>query len=108
MPVPCGHACERCPHRGAPTVPESAGRRARAHRFRCRPPCRNNKASLSISAPFACIGKLRADRSLPSPLNVTVPFHGIAVPTEIERRGAFDAIMLVGTPVLQFLIFAAY
>ena len=26
----------------------------------------------------------------------------------IERRGAFDAIMLVGTPVLQILIFAAY
>jgi hypothetical protein len=53
-------------------------------------------------------GIARPDRSLPSPLKRTVPFHGTAVPTEIERRGAFDAIMLVGTPVLQFLIVAAY
>jgi hypothetical protein len=33
---------------------------------------------------------------------------GIAVPTEIERRGAFDAIMLVGALVIKFLIPGAY
>jgi hypothetical protein len=66
------------------------------------------RRALAFQPHLPTSGKLRADRSLPSPLKRNCPLSRNCLPTEIERRGAFDAIMLVGTPVLQFMIRAAH